>query len=101
MDSYNKIINLIRQEGGADIAPFILLGEVLSVSPLLVLVNNVQLDKDNLYISDDLITSHSHTYSGGTTSEYNPTLQAGDRVAIMPTQDKKTFIILNKVVKPS
>jgi hypothetical protein len=61
---YSGIINLMKTHGAADNAPNIMLGEVLTVSPnLTIKAGDLQLDKDNLFIADYLLSGYKRSYN--------------------------------------
>lgn len=119
---FEEIIETMRNEGKAYNPPSILIGKVISTPPNLhVQVAGVMLDKDNLLIADYLlpdytrkanlavtnagvtntVSSHSHSINLSFENKdiiFTDTFSEGDLLAIMPTQDRQTFIILCKVV---
>lgn len=118
-DSYSQLINLFRDEGSAYNPPSIRLGEIISKSPLLIKVDELQLTKDEILINHTLLdheyefsipsTSASGSCTNGSISSISipngkinikNILKIGDLVSIQPTADKEIWIILNKVVRP-
>jgi hypothetical protein len=106
---YLDIIQLMRKHGTEVNPPSILIAEVVAIPPLLIIkVGNTQIDKKNILISDSLINGYTRQYqsstldpaSWGTTMQikFMDTLAIGDKLAVMPTLDGQTFIILCKVV---
>ncbi len=55
---YSGIINIMREQGAKNNAPNLMLGKVVSTSPLLIQVGDIQLDKDNLYVADYLMPNY-------------------------------------------
>lgn len=125
---FATIIGIIRKEGSAYNPPAIMLAEVLSPPPgLLIKAGDIQIGNPNILIADYLLPGYQRQYSQtgeGTIitktppspiefSEYTvlesladsgqitwtDTLKTGDTVAVMPTYDGQTYIILAKVVK--
>jgi hypothetical protein len=79
---YIELIELMRKHGSAVNSPSIMLGEVVQVTPKVIIkLAGIQIDKDNF-----LMAEHINNLSNG------------DRLAIMPTFDRQTFIILARVV---
>lgn len=126
-DPYLKLLSQMRKQGKSVNPPGIRLAEVVAPPPNIVIkMGDLQVDKDNILIADYLLPGYKRTASqnrtGSITShddgdprEYNPyteieelthygsieftdTLQAGDIVVAIPTEDGQTYIILAKVV---
>ena len=58
-NAYSGIINIMREQGTKYNAPALMLGEVVNANPLLIKVGDIQLDKDNLYVADYLMSGYS------------------------------------------
>lgn len=105
MDPYVKILNLMTKKGAETNPLSICIGKVISPPPeIIVQTNNLQLYKEDLYIADYLLKGYSRKVSitpdcTGNIIETKDTIEAGDEVAILPTADNQTWIILCKVVK--
>ena len=141
MNPYSEIIKLIQIYGASYNPPSIQIGEVISPPPDIVIrVGDLQVDKDNILISDYLLPNykrqfeipetseakitteayidndfenvHSITYKNPITNEtlegtiglkgemmLTDTLQQGDIIAVLPTEDRQTYIILARLVK--
>lgn len=158
-DPLSRLVNLIREEGKKYNPPSIILSKVISPPPnLKIEYRGVEIDKDNILISQYLLTDYKRTYeviegteeeevesvfsfdiadgefSGDTknakagvtgqatesptghkhdinifntkdnkftskgTFKFTDTLKEGDLLAVMPTEDWQTFIVLDKVV---
>lgn len=122
---YSKLIEQMRKQGGSVNSPDIQIGRVVSPSPLVVQIGDLQVDRDNLLIADYLLgnyardaiigevsvsgstgssESHSHNISkldvGKARVRYTNSLNHNDRLAIMATSDRQTYIVLAKVVSP-
>ena len=104
---FNQLIGLMREEGKAYNPPSILLAEVISPSPLVIKVGDLQIDKDNLKVADYLLLDYKRQYQSssddityGTTNyiKFKNTVSKGDILAVMPTADRQTFVILARVV---
>lgn len=48
----------MREQGSKNNAPNLMLGKIVSTSPLLIQVGDIQLDKDNLYVADYLMPNY-------------------------------------------
>jgi hypothetical protein len=127
--SYSDIIG-IMQEQAKGIISGVEIGTVVNNPPNLVIkIGELQLDKDNILVAKSMIQhkrnstmlttvqsgitdsqsvgdhgSHSHTitqigFSQGVIESEN-CLWEGDLVAVLATEDKQTYIVLCKVVKP-
>ena len=105
MDPYTKILKITRNEGSKDNPPSISIGKVISPPPNLMVskTKDLQLYKDDIYIADYLLSGYSRQVSitGGTGTAINmlDTINNGDLLAIMPTSDLQTWIVLCKVVR--
>jgi len=118
---FNQLIQFMREEGGYYNPPSILLAEVVTPSPLVIKIgDDLQIDKDNLKVADYLVANYereikskgslnvSATVSnGGSLSsltvnngkiQFTDALKAGDLLAVIPTEDRQTFIVLCRVV---
>lgn len=89
---YSELLGVMRRQGGKSNPPSIQIGIILSVSPLVIKINNLQIDKDNILIADTLLKK--------STGEIDPAagLSPQDKVALIATSDKKTYIVLCRVV---
>ena len=104
---YTRLLELMQKNGAALNPPSILLGEVISVSPLVISVGDTEVDNDNIYIADYLLEDYSRLINllniptigtVETTMKYTNTFAAGDLLAVLPTIDEQTYIILCRVV---
>ena len=125
---YSKIIEQMKKQGATSNPPTIAIGEVISSNPLTVKIGDLQIDKDNILITDYLLKdykrkikipeatatgetnnvsvgdhgTHKHSVDNIGINEveitFLDTLKAGDRLAILPTSDKQNYIILARVV---
>lgn len=95
---FNQLIQFMREEGGYYNPPSILLAEVVNPSPLVIKIgDDLQIDRDNLRVADYLLANYTRQTSAGTIT-FTDTLQVGDTLAVIPTEDRQTFIVLCKVV---
>lgn len=65
--------------------PSVQIGRVVSSAPLIVQIGDLQVDRDNLLID-------KATKDAG--------LSYGNQVAVLPTIDRQTYIILARLVNP-
>ncbi len=80
MNPYIEILKHMQDQGAKYNPPSIQLGEMINSNTCKI--GDLQIDKDNLLIADDLLN-----------------IKAGDIVAVIPTNDMQTYIILARVVK--
>ncbi len=127
---YSKIIEQMKKQGASSNPPSIEIGEVISPNPLTIKIGDLQVDKDNILIADYLLKEYKRkikvpkvTATGETNSAsvgdhgthkhdvvkvgineveltFLDTLKQGDRLAVWPTEDKQTYIIVARVVDP-
>lgn len=79
---YADMLNMMRGQGAKNNPPIISTGTVISSNPLQIEFGDLPLMADDLLINSSL------------------SLNAGDIVAIQPSLDRQTYIVLCKVVKP-
>jgi hypothetical protein len=105
MDPYVKILNLMTKKGAECNPLSICIGKVIAPPPeIIIQTNNIQLYKDDLYIADYLLQGYSRNVSiapncTGNIITAKDTIKVGDELAVLPTVDNQTWIILCKVVK--
>ena len=127
---YSKLIEQMQRQGKNMNTPSIQIGRVVSPDPLTVEIGELQIDKDNILISDSLLSDYkrniklSNTNVSGSTNnaeiedkgshehnidslsinsaniEFTDRLKTDDKLAILSTENKQTYIILAKVVRP-
>lgn len=125
---YSDLVSIMQFQGARYNPPYIRIGQVTNPLPhLLIKLDDLQLDQDNLLISEYLLdhlrtasmlvtegsgqTSevavgdhglHSHTISqvGFVEGDLSikSCLQKGDLVALLPLANQQTYIVLSKVV---
>ena len=125
---YSALINHMREQGGKNNTPYVQIGLVVSADPLTIKLGDLQIGKENLLVADHLLPdyarkisipitdgsgvmssvpvgdhgSHTHTISelgiadGGIT--FTDGLKADDIVALIPTLDEQTYIVLARIV---
>lgn len=104
---YSRLIELMRDEGTHFNPPSIRLAEIKSVEPLLINIGSVDIDKDNLLISDRLLkeykrdvvlTTSTNSYTGEL-SYKDVGLNVGDIVLLLPVNNEQDFVLIDKVVR--
>ncbi|WP_085829020.1 DUF2577 domain-containing protein [Clostridium massiliodielmoense] len=97
------ILKIMEQMGSKNNPPSITTGQVISVNPIKIKVGDLILERYNLLINEDLL-KHSKEVTINNTSitkeecTVETILKTGDTVAILPTLDLQTYIVLAKVV---
>lgn len=111
---YEKIIQTMRDEGARKNPNSIQLGTIESIEPFLLSVGALELDSDDVLISEHLLNvdtkasiswqtenageySHSHNVVGEKNIRIKSTLKPNDTVIIYRIND--TFVIIDKVVE--
>lgn len=74
----------MQEQGRKYNPPSVCLGEIASINPITIKTGDLELDNEDLLIS--------------ITIKDNP--QQGDLVALLPTENRQTYIVLCKVIKP-
>lgn len=98
---YSELVKIMQEQGAKFNPPTIEIGEVISPNPLKIRLGDLQIDKDNILINDFLLQGYQRQFKvNGITNEYEAidTLKKGDLLAILPTEDRQTYIVLCKVV---
>lgn len=103
MDPYVKIIGSMQRQGKKFNPPSICTGTVTSPPPNLIIeANNTTLYSDDILISDFLLADYPREVNINSLDQEMKTkdtcLNKDDIVAIMPTIDMQTWIVLCKVV---
>lgn len=119
---YSKMIEIMKNQGTKSNNPLIAI--VIESPPNLVIkINDLQIDKVNILIADYLLSGYKRNIripevsATGETNETNThkhsinkiginnmettfldTLKKGDKLAVLPTDDKQTYIVLCRVV---
>jgi len=99
---YIDFIKQMQMHGAKNNPPNIQLGEVISSDPLTAKIGDLQLNANNLLVSDYLLKGYTRTLSANDSStsyKTEDTLNAGDTVALYQI-DSATFLILSRVVMP-
>ena len=132
---YSSLIKTMQEQGGKNKTPGIKIARVThieeiedKVTDIKIEVDELIIDKDNIYISDYLLKGHKREIKtdeitdlkGSTDIEgdsvnhkhiianlkinhadvyYKDTLKEGDLVSVFATADKQTYIILSRVVR--
>ena len=97
---FNNLIDMFREEGKFYNEPSFYFAKVTSELPnLKVMINNMELDKNNLLIDKSLLDRHNYyiNCSEGTINHnLKDKLSIGDKVVML--KDNNKFIIISKVV---
>lgn len=121
---YSKMLNIINQRGTNE--PHLRIAKVVTARPLVIQMDDLQVDEANIYIADYLLKGHerkvsmdgeninvkftshleSHTINNPFTLSAKhirteDELEPGDLVAVYPINTGQTFIILARVVRPN
>ncbi len=80
---YSRFIKIIREEGAVCNPLSFLIGKVINPMPeIAVKINGLQIDKNDIWISSEIST-----------------LQKGDNVLVLCSQDRQKFVIVSRVVR--
>ena len=97
---FNNLIDMFREEGRFYNEPSFYFAKVTSELPnLKVMINDMELDKNNLLIDKSLLDRHNYyiNCSEGTINHnLKDKLSIGDKVVML--KDNNKFIIISKVV---
>lgn len=86
MSDLSWLVQFIREQGAKDRPPTMLLGQVKSAPPsLIVQTQGMELDHEDLLITAEL--------------KLKDALLQGDTVALMPLAQGQQFLVISKVVK--
>ena len=125
---YSSLIKTMQEQGGKNKTPGIKIARVThieetedKVTDIKIEVDELIIDKDNIYISDYLLKGHKReiktdeiTDLKGSTDIinditglkinhadvfYKDTLKEGDLVSVFATSDRQSYIILSRVVR--
>ena len=98
---FNNLIDMFREEGKFYNEPSFYFAKVTSESPnLKVMINNMELDKNNLLIDKSLLDRHNYSITcseGNINHNLKDKLSIGDKVVML--RDGNKFIIMSKVVR--
>lgn len=123
---YVEMLGIMQRQGAVTNPPGIRLAEVVSSPPnIKIRLGELQIDKNNIWIADYLLPNYTRqitlggdgeaiTHDGG--GSYSPyttleslqfngsltfvdTIKTGDVLAVIPTTDEQTYIILARVVQ--
>src|SRR5699024_1808673 len=97
---FSELINVLREEGSFYNEPSFYFEKVTSELPnLKVMLNDMELNKNNLLIDKSLLDRHNYSVScsnGSITHNLKDKLSVGDKVVML--RDNNKFIIISKVV---
>ncbi|KJR48395.1 hypothetical protein UF75_1193 [Desulfosporosinus sp. I2] len=77
----------MRTQGAKFNTPYVQVGVVVSPDPLTIKLGDLQIGKENLLVADYLLLDTEG-------------LKAEDIVALIPTLDEQTYIVLARIVSP-
>ena len=101
MDPYVEIIKTMRKEGSANNPMGLMIGKVVSVEPLRVSLGDVELERENLLIDENIVSERVVTVedpvSGTITGKVIKTLSVGDSLVITQV-DSIRFLAISKVI---
>lgn len=101
---YSKFLDMLKPDSNP--ASGVMIGRVMSASPLVITCNDLQIYEDDVLIADDLLIGYKRIYSTDhsdpiwsdrTTMKYEDGLEVNDLLAMLPTSDKQLYIILARV----
>ena len=99
-DPFSNLIDAIREEGSYYNEPSFYFAKVTSELPnLKVMLNDMELGKNNLLIDKTLLDRHNYSIScsnGSITHNLKDKLNVGDKVVML--RDNNKFVIISKVV---
>ncbi len=101
-DPYLALNALFRQRAGEMILPGHALGRVLGTAPLRVRAEGLDLDAEDLRIAWHLTSGWMEQLLATVefpTAAPPPSLQAGDTVLLLPSEDRQLYYILDKFVE--
>ena len=97
---FNNLIDMFREEGKFYNEPSFYFAKVTSELPnLKVMINDMELDKNNLLIDKSLLDRHNYSITcseGNINHNLKDKLSIGDKVVML--RDNNKFIIISKVV---
>ena len=97
---FSELINVLREEGSFYNEPSFYFAKVTSELPnLKVMLNDMELNKNNLLIDKSLLDRHNYSINcsnGSITHNLKDKLSVGDKVVML--RDNNKFIIISKVV---
>ena len=119
MDPYVKMLNLMKTKGAESNSPTINIGKIIAPPPeIIIQTTDLQLYNDDIVISESLVDykqeiSISNAACGGVSCggqlqnisiekqemQFHKILKVGDEVAVLPTADNQTWVVLCKVVR--
>lgn len=112
-DPYSLMLSLMEKQGSKFNPPSLTLGTVINVSPILIKIGSLQIDKDNLLIAEHLLSyTKKINFIGNLNKEtidreetgtlkniqIESNLKIGDTLAVIPIEEGQKYIVLEKVV---
>jgi len=95
------LVHFMREQGAKRNPPSLLMGEVIRVKPhMAVRTGDMTLEAPFLQVAEHLLHSRIEGEATGTVAEIelSPAVEPGDRVAMLPTGDFQSYVVLCKVV---
>ena len=101
---YSRLLEITKEQSRSPQG--VMIGEVVSTTPLTVSCGDLQIDADNIFIADYLLSGYNRDYSTNRlipngsdigTMQYTDGLFVGDQLAMMPTADRQLYIITARV----
>lgn len=95
-NSYTEFIGMMRDEGSKNNPPTIQLGVVASINPVQILVGELPLFQDNLYIDKQLLGYEETVLINGNsgTITHNSILAVNNTVFLYPVENNQKYIVL-------
>ena len=87
----------MRTQGGKNNTPYVQIGLVVSADPVTIKIGDLQIGKDNLLVADHILPGYERKTTGGDIT-FTDGLKSNDIVALIPTLDEQTYIVLARVV---
>ncbi|MBR4934501.1 MAG: DUF2577 family protein [Anaerotignum sp.] len=102
-DPYQSIVEMMREEGGADkgASPYFI-GEVVTASPLVIKIGDLQIERKNIKVNAFLLSGYTRRMSitsiGFSTCTTQDSLSAGTKVLMVQSADQQQFIVICPLV---
>lgn len=102
---YSKMIEIMKNQRARSNDPIV--ATVIEPPPnLIIKVNDLQIDKSNILIADYLLEGYKRNIKipevqaiGDVEATFQDTLKKDDKLTVLPTEDRQTYIILCRVVE--
>ncbi len=101
-DPYYKILEIVKKSLESSFRDSFLVGKVTSVNPLTFEVGGMPLSRKDVLISDHLLEGYKRIITLNSEQETllaaADGLNTGDRVLVLITPDKQTYIVASKLI---